>query len=284
MDTVTSATFTKTGTGVATGADAYVFSDDLSTLQVGTSVSHTFDTADDFATSEGWKCRYVIAYATAANKASSSGITVNLYNYKATFEFIGASDTIFSSTTALFGYSSSSASRTIQYVNIENCNFYNNTISASSFCRYCYGLQTIKLPSSLTTISGTNFCYFCYSLPTILLPSVTTISSSYFCQNCYSLKYINLPAITSWTSTTADILNYTSFIELPTGFNQSACDFTGYAPGGYLKSIAWFSHLATVLYDRSATTAGTMVVGAANLAIIPSAIATAIANKNWTLS
>ena len=67
MDTVASESFTKTGTGVSTGADAYVFSDDTSTLYVG-DTTHTFDVSQDSETSEGWKCRYVIAYATEANK------------------------------------------------------------------------------------------------------------------------------------------------------------------------------------------------------------------------
>ena len=330
MDTVTGATFSKTGDGVSTGADAYVFSDEPSTLYVG-DTTHTFDVADDFATSEGWKCRYVIAYATEANKDDVNGITVNLYSYRATFEFIGSQYLKLSSTSALFGSNSmSNSNQNLRYVNLSSSIFYDNTISAANFCRFCCSLASISLPSvttistnyfcgscysltsislpSLTTIAVTSsyFCGACYSLRSISLPSLTTVDGNSFCANCYPLKRISLPSlitvtgtsfcvgccyleyfeipstITTLTNTSADTLNYIQFIGLPTNFDIDACNFTGIA--GYTKSLAWFTHLAAQLKDNSGGTAKTMTLGATNIALIPSAQATIISNKNWTIN
>jgi len=306
MDTFTGTTFSKTGTGVSTGADAFVFSDEPSTLYVG-DTAHTFDVADDFATDQEWKCRYVIMYATEANKNDSAGITVNLYMYRAIFEIIGGQYLKLSSTSAVSGYTSSTtANKNLRYVNLENSSFYNNELSVSDFCRSCYSLATLTLPI-LTTISGGNFCYYCYSLTTLTLPNLTTSSGGsfcsgchslvtltlpnlttyssggYFCCNCYSLEYFVIPStITSMTDTSVNTLNFTQFIELPTDFDITGCNFTGET--GYPKSLAWFTHLATQLKDNSGGTAKTMVLGATNIALIPSATATIISNKNWTLS
>lgn len=197
MDTFDSATFSKTATGSATGADAYVFSDEPSTLYVGTSVAHTFDANADYPTSEEWNCRYIIMYAAAANKATATGITVNLYNYRATFEFIGASGTIFSDSTALFGYSNTAACRSIKYVDISACSFYNNTISATYFMGYNSALKEIKLPESITSVSSERFCYSCQSLTTLVVPNLTTVSGDYFCGSCYSLTSLSLPNLTT---------------------------------------------------------------------------------------
>lgn len=197
MDTVSGATFSKTGTGVSTGADAYVFSDDLGTIHVGTSVAHTFDPAYDIATSEGWKARYVIMYATAANKADANGISVNLYNYRATYEFIGASGTMFSDTTALFGYSDTTACKSIRYVDISACSFRNNTIVAATFMGYNFALKEIKLPESITAVNGTQFCRYCYSLTTLVVPELTTVDGGYFCYDCSSLTSLSLPNLTT---------------------------------------------------------------------------------------
>ena len=353
MDTLASESFTKTGTGVSTGADAYVFSDEPSTLYVG-DTTHTFDVADDYATSENWKCRYVIAYATDANRSDASGITVNLYATKTPFEFIGSQYLKLSSTSALFGNTSSGdVNQNLRYVNLSNSSFYNNEISVGSFCRFCYSLTSLSLPllttvsgtnfcdncysltsislPSLTTVSGSNFCYYCRSLTSISLPSLTTVSGenfcfccgcsslqsitlpslttvsglnfcfdcrslasislpllttvsgATFCNGCYPLEYFEIPStITIITNTSTNTLSYTQFIGLPTNFDIDACNFTG--SSGYSKSLSWFTHLATQLKDNSGGTAKTMTLGAANIALIPSAQATIISNKNWTIN
>jgi len=69
---------------------------------------------------------------------------------------------------------------------------------------------------------------------------------------------------------------------LPTNFDIDACNFTG--SSGYSKSLAWFTHLASQLKDNSSGSAKTMTLGAANIALIPSAQATIISNKNWTIN
>jgi len=389
MDMIPSRSFAKTGTGLSTGADAFVFSDEPSTLYVGTT-THAFDVADDYTTSENWKCRYVIAYATEANKDNANGITVNVHYYKDTIEFIGSQYLKLSSSSAVSGANvGTSGNQNLRYVNLSNSSFYNNTISAEYFCGNASSLETILLPDSVTDI-GNNFCIYCYALTSISLPNVTTIGNYFlresgltsislpnlttvgsgfcdssfslatislpnvataggrFCYKCYSLTTISLPELTTatdigyyctsltslslpkLTSISADFcrqsyalttlyipsvteitgnffqscyaleyfeilstvttitdtsiytLDYVQFIKLPTDFDIDACNFTGAT--GYTKSLAWFTHLAAQLKDNSAGDAKTMVLGAANIALIPAATATIIANKNWTLS
>lgn len=375
MDTLATENFTKTGTGVSYGADAFVFSDEPSTLYVGNS-THTFNTANDYTTSENWKCRYVIAYASEMNIFSMGGITINLYGSKTAYEFIGSQHLKFSNSSAVFG-NTSGVSLNMRYINLSNSSFYNNTISASSFCSGCMSLEYLSLPSSVTTINASNFCYICYALKTLSIPGVTTINcsnfcnycanletlslpaltsvgsdSNYFCGNCYSLKNLSLPELTTIAgvnfcnncqslktlsmpklttisnsyfcsdycyslknlslpaltsinayyfcnstysleyfeipSTLTTITNnvytllYTQFIKLPTDFDIDACNFTGAT--GYSKSLEWFTHLASQLKDNSSGTAKTMTIGATNIALIPTATATIISNKNWTLS
>lgn len=331
MDTIASKTFSKTGTGVSTGGDAFVFSDEPSTLYVG-NTTHTFDTAADISTSENWKARYVIVYGIQAI-GDILGITVNLYLYRATYEMVGCSGTIFSYASTLFGTStSSSGNKNIRYINIQNSSFSNDRISSSSyFCAYCVSLTTLNLPNSLTfinvsyfcsgcsslttlsspnltTLQGSDFCYNCRSLTILSLPDLTTLQGSYFCSSCSSLTTLSLPSLTtisnggyfcyncynlknidlhSLTSSplsfdTINIMNYTTFITLPIDFDFDAINFTGAT--GYTKSIAWFHHLATQLKDNSGGTAKTMVLGATNIALIPSADAATISAKNWTLT
>jgi len=280
MDTVASESFTKTGNGVSSGADAYVFSDEPSTLYVG-DTTHTFDVADDYITSEGWGCRYVIAYATEANKDASNGINVGIYSYKTIFEFIGGQYLKFTSYSAITG-GSSSVTTSIKYINISNSTFKDNTIAAGTFCYNNYALQEILFPAVTSITSSTSFMGKCYSINKVDLPVLTDTSIN-FLQDTYSLKYFKIPStITTMPYTNANTLNYTQFIELPDDFDIDACNFTGAT--GYNKSLAWFTHLATQLKDNSSGTAKTMTLGAANIALIPSAQATIISNKNWTIN
>ncbi len=305
MDTISSRSFTKTGTGVASGADAYVFSDDPSTLYVG-DTTHTFNTASDYATSGNWKCRYVIAYATEANKNASNGIIVTIYSYTDVFEFIGSQYLKFSSSSALFG-NSTSAGNNLKYANLTNSSFYNNTISVTNFMSSCKALETLLLPTSLTSITGSSCMSGCSSLTHIVANGITTLSASilqscvslkslslpalktisvssgYFGLGCTSLKYFEIPStITSITLTSTSTLESVQYIKLPTNFNIDDCNFTGAT--GYSKSISWFTHLATQLYDNSGGTVHTMTLGATNILLIPSAQAAIISAKNWTLS
>ncbi len=322
MDTFTSINFTKTGDGVSTGADAYVFSDEPETLYVGDTL-HSFNSEEDFETSESWKCRYVIAYATEANKNNPSGININLSLYYTTFEFVGSEHLTLSNISQLFG-SSVHANSTLRYVDLTSSFFYNNT-PAYLFCQYCYTLETILLPP-ITTIAE-NFCRNCTALKAIFLPSVTTITGVGFCSNCAALETVSAPELesisagiasscaslkilsmpklssatsnittgarslkyfefsnnlTSITGTSYANLDYTSYIKLPADFDIDGCNFQNAA--GYTKSLAWFQHLATQLKDNSSGAVKTMTLGAANIALIPSETATIISNKNWTLN
>ena len=283
MDTIASKTFSKTGSGVSTGGDAFVFSDEPSTLYVG-DTTHTFDTTKDFTTSENWKARYVIVYGTQAHKESATGITVNLYAYRDTYECVGISGTIFSSTSLLFGNSSfASATQSIKYINIENSTIKDNTITPNYFSSYNQAVQTFKLPNNITTIVGNSAFLNLYSLSSINLPALTEITATNLTfGNWYSATSIDLSALTTLVYFNFNFLNYTRFITLATNFDIDGINLTG--ASGYPKSITWFHHLATQLKDNSGGTAKTMVLGATNIALIPSADATIISAKNWTLS
>lgn len=193
-DTFITETFSKTGTGVSTGADAFVFSDEPTTLYIG-DTTHTFDTTKDFATSEEWKCRYVICYATAENKA----ITTSVFLYLSTnvFEFIGASGTTFSYNSRIFGHNATNYAN-IEYVNIENSAIINNKIKGNYFLANCLRLITVKLPE-ITEIASTYFMYECNQLQEISIPKLETITDNYALYGCRALREINLSDLVTIT-------------------------------------------------------------------------------------
>lgn len=365
-DILTTETFKKTwsdpvtGDNASSGADAFVFSDEPLTLYVG-DTTHTFNTANDYATVESWKCRYVIMYATEANKNVSTGITVNLGTKTNIFEIIGSQYLILSNTSAL-SHVSNEGLPNLQYANLQTSDF-DNSIS-DNFCVNSYSLQSLLLPAvtsignnfcsgsvklevlnivgvnnigtdcfsnckklkslnlpNLTSIgdrafnncvglkslylpnlTSTNigFCSNCESLELLSVPNLTNITSGFcgncalkslelpmittieddFCNSCYNLLYYKIPnTLTSITSSEYASLSNTKFIELPDDFNLDNCNFS------YSEfSTTWFTHLAQQLKDNSSGTAKTMTLGAANIALIPIDIATAISNKNWTIN
>ena len=198
-DTVASATFSKTGTGVATGADAFLFSDEPSTLYVG-NTAHTFDPADDVTTSDGWNCRYVIMYATAANKAAAVGVTVNIYAYRATYEIVACSGTIFSATSAISGSTiDTDANQNFKYVNLENATFYKNAIAPNNFLMNSQSMEECRFPNSLLSVTGQNFLGNCYSLKKINLESLTSISGVSAFISCQTLTEVILTSLASIT-------------------------------------------------------------------------------------
>jgi len=59
--------------------------------------------------------------------------------------------------------------------------------------QYCVSLQSVTIPSNLTSI-GNNAFYYCYSLQSVTIPSsVTSIDSSAF-YYCYSLQSVTIPS------------------------------------------------------------------------------------------
>jgi hypothetical protein len=281
--TFASKAFKKSETNRATGGDAFLFSDEPTTLYVG-DTTHTFDTTYDIQTANKINCRWAIVYGTAANKADANGITVNIDAYRATFEIIAASGTIFSATSKISGNTALTINnQNLQYVNLENASFYDNTISTSDFLRFSAKLKTLILPASLEIISGSYSAAACYSLYSFSASGLTTISGNLQFSGCYSLNKILLTNITSFENTNSSTLNYAQFIELPENFDINGVNFTG-APG-YTKSIEWLNtELPTKLKDNSSGTAKTMTLGAANIALIGTAAAATIAAKNWTIA
>ena len=196
------------------------------------------------------------------------------------------------------------------------------TICSSIVAYYCNSLITLNLPE-LTTLNGTaaGYCYslqvlsapklsslngnvlgVCYSISTLTLPALTYIGGGVVAVNCTSLQSLYLPVLDNNASgysvetgctalvnlympslrlhSTAILINDpVKYIQLPDGFNITGKTISA----GYFCPEFW-EELATKLFDRSATTAGTMVVGSQNLANIPAATLAQIVAKHWTLS
>lgn len=68
-----------------------------------------------------------------------------------------------------------------------------NLTTIEYICSYCYNLETVVLPNTITTMNGWNFQY-CYNLKNVTLPNNLTTMSSYEFQYCYNLKTINIPS------------------------------------------------------------------------------------------
>ena len=319
-------TYKKIGTGVSSGADAYLFSDAPSTLEVGASVAHTWDLDEDIATVEGWKCRWVIAYAVKAGYAST---LINWQNNSITFEFIGGSNLVLASASTLLS-ENNSFNRVVFYYNLKLSAFVNNTctgglgygtytlveavfpdsllsLTANGAFRNskvkkitALGLTSVNalliggdsilklsLPN-LTTTGADGFVDSAWSITELNLPNLTTISTGRFLYDTYNLKYVDISSVTNIGYKNANFCNYVRYIKLKDGFNISAVNFTGVVT----KNIQWFYDLAGWLADRSSGTAGTIILGAANIAILNSLyledgttpLTSIFDAKNWTRS
>lgn len=311
LDTNNTRTFSKVGGEEdITGGDAFIFSDEPTTLYVGTT-THTFDITKDFITEEGWKCRYVIVYATATNKADSNGLSININKYTECFEFIGASGTILGYGAVLFSTgNSSNANRYIKYIDISRCSFKDDTISGMSFIRYCQGLIEVVLPTSLKTITGHVCLIYNYALEKINLENIETISGSDFLSNSYLLGKVNFENLTAlncagflgnnykirymdlenvslsgqWNQYT---LGLVPFIKLPVNFDIDGANFAGAISYGYknVKSNEWLNNeLPTKLKDNSSGDAKAIILEAHNIALMTAETLATIAAKNWTIS
>ena len=299
-------TYTKTGTGVATLADAYIFSDAPTTLEVGTSVTHTWDVTKDFTTVEGWGCRWIMMYGIFATKESAA---VTIYDYNSTFECV-TKDIKFASGASFFGYSTNK-NYSLRYLKFgEDTRLHRS--HSNGFCRFCTALEEIIVDGTRDSISVINSNYLFaqnYALKKVTFSdSYSYPEGDYFLNGCPSLKEINLggvyalafefsaklPYIELKSSlTTIRSLPYAvKYIKLYNGFNISGVNWSGYASSGYTKSIQWFYDLAEWLYDRSGDTAGSLVLGANNIAILNSLyledgttpLTSIYDAKNWTRS
>lgn len=309
LDTNNTRTFSKSGSEEATSGDAFVFSDEPETLYVG-NTTHTFDITKDFITEEGWKCRYVIVYATATNKANSNGLSISLNKYAECFEFIGATGTILGTGSLLFGTGSSTYSnRYLKYVDISRCSFKDDTISGMNFLRYCNGLMEVVFPTSLKTItgnscllynyvlekinlenietiSGSGFLSYSYTLGKVTFENLTSLNCSSFLNNNYKIRYMDLEniSLSGWEKTT---LGLVPFIKLPVNFDIDGANFSGATSYGYknVKSNEWLNNeLPTKLKDNSSGDAKAIILEAHNIALMTAGTLATIAAKNWTIS
>ena len=346
-------TYTKTGTGVSTGADAYLFSDAPTTIEVGTSVTHTWDLADDIVTVEGMKCRWVMAYAV---KAGYVRTTISIHLLKP-FELIGGTNLIAYGVIS-GGSSGTSANYYLRFIDLSASSYYSNNVSVSYAFSYLWAMRELILPENTTTLSATasiqecralikltasglttisnNYCvYLCQVVASINLPELVTITGTDcfaqmrgnitkldlpklttvsgvrcfqtmynleefnapllatvnalgFCTENPALKYIDLSSVSTLTGSSSAMLNYCKYVKLDNGFNISGWGFTGVVT----KDIQWFYDLAGWLADRSSGTAGTIILGADNLAILNSLyledgttpLTSIYDAKNWTRS
>ena len=81
-----------------------------------------------------------------------------------------------------------------------------NSVSIGTYAfNYCYSLQSIAIPSSVTSIGSYVFNY-CYSLQSITIPKNVTAIGTYTSNYCYSLQSIAIPS--SVTSIGSYVFNY----------------------------------------------------------------------------
>lgn len=88
----------------------------------------------------------------------------------------------------LFGQSASLKNYYVKEVRLSNItNLVTNTF------QYCYSLNTVILPNSVTKLGNNNTFQNCHSLEYVTIPnSVTTVGTGMF-DNCYSFKKITIP-------------------------------------------------------------------------------------------
>lgn len=106
-------------------------------------------------------------------------------------------------------------SNCVQAVRIgENC-----SVSISAF-NNCYNLQSVTIPSSVTSIGNSAFSG-CYSLKSVSIPNgVTSIGTNTF-YNCYSLLSVSLPnSVTSINAYAFYYCNSLTSISIPSGITS----------------------------------------------------------------
>lgn len=217
-----------------TGCSAYIFSDtvnndinnaDSSTLQIGASVSHTWDSTKDYKDYSDETCvavRWVVCYHTSR----TTKIVVSPGNLPVKEMYVGEC----SLSEYSFTCCSANGSPGVTWRNYVNSiilsdatdyttmTMYNpSSTSLTKYYNFFYVmsfLQTLILPklktitnfSNMSTINTGGTLYGLNSLTNLQLPALQTISftainSVYVLGNCQRLKSLNLPALTTITST-----------------------------------------------------------------------------------
>ena len=297
-----------TNTTPKSSADAYLTSDGV--WYNTKDFTHTWDKTKDRECSEGYKTRYIIAYA--SDKTAVSYVSGNTTNV---LEVIFNDVTI--SGIAVNGNSS-----------LKNFDFYKGSFpifSTSSAFNDCYSLKRVSLPS-IVTLTGTNIFNTCPNLEEIDLPDlVDSTSSKLFgtlpslkklnipkleslrsvISGLYNLKKLSMPSFTTSTNTGGSFLNLYSleeFVFPPTfttfdsGYSFSGCYnlrkvvfYQGFklnnisfreSPLYHDTMVDMFNKLADVTGE---STTYTLSLGGTNLAKLTSAEQAIATNKGWTL-
>ena len=214
--------------GQYTYGDAFLFSDEPTTLYVGTQ-THTWDKTKDKACSLGYKTRYIIVYVNSrvttrsvdlssfkmlecifGNFLLASTFKISANNYIENLETLDTCNI-----TTLGATNGFNNCRILQHVymptitsitggsifsnsiNIIELDFPNLTSISSSWAfGVVRSLSTVNMPK-LATISGSDVFHSDNALTKISLPSLTTITGSNTFQECFSLSYADFPNLTN---------------------------------------------------------------------------------------
>ena len=121
------------------------------------------------------------------------------HTYEATGEYLitltvssGTLRLVGSSSQSIFGSTSVTHNRTrIKKVELGSNLHATSGIGTYAFS-YCYSLQSVTIPNSVTSIGGNAFSY-CYSLQSVTIPSGVTSIGGYAFYYCYSLQSVTIP-------------------------------------------------------------------------------------------
>jgi len=147
------------------------------TPTVATGVTIDWDDGNTTTTSSTSATNYSHTYAAPG----TYDITVKATS--GTVSFVGAS------TNAIYGATANYWNR----LRIRSVRFGKNVTVGNYAFYYCYNLQDVTVPSTVT-LSGTNVFQYCYALRHITIPSGVTSITNYLFANCNTLETVSIPA------------------------------------------------------------------------------------------
>lgn len=194
-----------------TGGNAYIFSDvvdnnianaNADTLEVGATITHTWDLDKDIAdptNGDKYKVRWVVVYKTSR----TTGTLFYCFGDCPCIEIITGDMTWYcgtsNSTNAMYNAQSSKYDKTLKYVEIGEDTKFTQSYMGYGFCQQVFSLEKVVFNCAPINIYPSYFCYMCYNLKKVDMNAkilgfyeTTNVSTFNFCQNCNNLKEIDL--------------------------------------------------------------------------------------------
>ena len=136
--------------------------------------------------------------------------------------------------------------------------------------QYCYGLESLSLPSTIQTLNLTGL----YRLKSIVIPTAATNVTL----SNLGIESLHIPSTV--TKITCNYLNNLKYISVDYGFNINGLDLTTSTCLSKDCIVSLLENLA----DRTTTGVRTLTLGSINLAKLSAEEKLIATNKNWTLA